>query len=125
MVISVGYRVKSQCGVQFRQCATKVLLQHLVQGYSLNQQRLQERGIEFEQVLGLLTKTLKNQELLSEQGDAVLEVINDYAKSWSLLQAYNEDVLPENTHRQQGLRALGYGHVLSAIEALKMIRMDF
>ncbi|NRB42204.1 MAG: virulence protein RhuM/Fic/DOC family protein [Pseudomonadales bacterium] len=123
VVISVGYRVKSQRGVQFRQWATKVLRQHLVDGYSLNQRRLQERGIEFEQVLGLLTKTLKNQELLSEQGDAVLDVINDYAKSWSLLQAYDEDVLPENKHKQLGLKALGYEHVLSAVEALKMTLM--
>ena len=46
VVISVGYRVKSQRGVQFRQWATKLLKQHLVQGYTLNQKRLEESGID-------------------------------------------------------------------------------
>ena len=45
VVISVGYRVKSQRGVQFRQWATNVLKQHLVEGYTLNQDRLLEQGL--------------------------------------------------------------------------------
>ncbi|MBN6068164.1 virulence RhuM family protein [Aggregatibacter actinomycetemcomitans] len=60
VIISVGYRVKSQRGVQFRQWATQTLKQYLVQGYALNERRLQERGIEFEQVIGLLGQTLSN-----------------------------------------------------------------
>ena len=51
-IISVGYRVNSKRGVRFRQWATRVLRQHLVDGYTLSQQRLQERGIEFEQGFG-------------------------------------------------------------------------
>lgn len=47
VIISVGYRVKSKRGVQFRQWATNTLKQHLLQGYTLNQQRLVQRGIEF------------------------------------------------------------------------------
>jgi len=62
VIISVGYRVKSQRGVQFRQWATRVLKQHLVEGYSLNRKRLQEQVIEFNQVLVLLSKTLVNQQ---------------------------------------------------------------
>ncbi|WP_328515339.1 virulence RhuM family protein [Marinobacterium marinum] len=60
VIISVGYRVKSQRGVQFRQWATSVLKQHLVQGYTLNQKRLAERGVEFEQAVALLSRTLSN-----------------------------------------------------------------
>jgi hypothetical protein len=45
LIISVGYRVKSQRGVQFRQWATKVLREHLIQGYTFNQTRLAERGL--------------------------------------------------------------------------------
>lgn len=44
IIISVGYRVKSQRGVQFRQWATKTLKQHLIDGYTVNEKRLQERG---------------------------------------------------------------------------------
>ena len=50
-IISVGYRVNSMRATQFRQWATGVLKQHLVQGYTLNQKRLAERGIEFELVV--------------------------------------------------------------------------
>jgi len=78
-IISVGYRIKSQRGVQFRQWATRTLKQHLVEGYTLNQRRLKERGIEFEQVLSLLSQTLTNQQLISEQGQSVVSVIHDYA----------------------------------------------
>lgn len=53
-IISVGYRVNSGRATQFRQWATQVLKDHLVQGYTLNQRRLTERGIEFEQAVQLL-----------------------------------------------------------------------
>lgn len=96
VVISVGYRVKSQRGVQFRQWATQTLKQHLVQGYTLNQKRLKERGIEFEQVLNLLSQTLSNQQLINDEGDAVISVSDDYARSWSLLQSYDEQNLKRN-----------------------------
>ena len=58
VIISVGYRVKSRRGVQFRQWATQTLRQHLVQGYTLHEKRLQERGIEIGQALALLQQTL-------------------------------------------------------------------
>lgn len=71
-IISVGYRVSSKRrATQFRQWATKTLKEHLVQGYTLNQQRLQERGIEFEQAINLLSRTLSNQGLVSAAGEAV------------------------------------------------------
>ena len=56
-IISVGYRVSSKRATQFRQWATRVLKQHLVQGYTLNQKRLAERGVEFEQAVALLSRT--------------------------------------------------------------------
>jgi len=89
-IISVGYRISSKRATQFRQWATQTLKQHLVQGYTLNQKRLKERGIEFEQVLNLLSQTLSNQQLINDEGEAVISVINDYARSWSLLQGYDE-----------------------------------
>jgi len=119
VIISVGYRVKSQRGVQFRQWATGVLKQHLVEGYTLNQRRLQERGIEFEQVVELLSKTLANQQLVTEQGAAVLQVINDYARSWSLLQGYDEQSIVDQTARQADMARLELEQVLPAIAELK------
>lgn len=89
-VISVGYRVNSSRATQFRIWATNTLKQHLLEGYTFNKHRLQERGIEFEQALELLSQTLNNQQLINEQGQAVIGVIHDYARSWSLLQGYDE-----------------------------------
>lgn len=92
-IISVGYRVNSSRATQFRIWATRTLKQHLVQGYTVNQRRLQERGIEFEQAVSLLSRTLANQQLVNPKGEAVLAVISDYARSWSLLQGYDEQSL--------------------------------
>ncbi|OBW94941.1 RhuM family protein [Gallibacterium salpingitidis] len=119
VIISVGYRVKSQRGVQFRQWATKTLKQHLIDGYTLNEKRLQERGIDYQQTVELLSRTLLNQQLLNTEGEAVIQVVQDYAKSWSLLQAYDEQSLKENTAKQHHMIALLYDEVLKAISALK------
>lgn len=119
VVISVGYRVKSARGVQFRQWATRTLKEHLVQGYTLNQHRLKERGIEFEQALNLLSRTLANQQLVSADGAAVLGVIADYARSWSLLQQYDEQSLASQTRSQKGMQPLALADVLAAIAQLK------
>lgn len=124
VIISVGYRVKSQQGVQFRQWATQTLKQYLVQGYALNDRRLQERGIEFEQVIGLLGQTLSNQSLLSDEGKAVLSVVQDYARSWSLLQAYDEQSLTANQHKQNNMVPLVLDDVLQAISQLKQALVE-
>lgn len=118
-IISVGYRVNSTRATRFRQWATGVLRQHLVEGYSLDQHRLQERGIAFEQALDLLSRTLANQQLVNAEGAAVVRVIADYARSWSLLQGYDEQSLTGQTDKQRDMRSLHLDEVLAAIAQLK------
>lgn len=120
VIISVGYRVKSQRGVQFRQWATRVLNEHLVQGYTLNTTRLAERGIgEAQQAIELLARTLNNQALVNDAGSAVLALIVDYAKTWRLLLQYDESglTLPVSCQPAQG--ALDHGRAVAAIAKLK------
>ena len=93
--------------------------QHLVEGYTLNQQRLMQRGIEMEQALSLLSSTLQNQQMISESGEAVLAVISDYARSWSLLQAYDEQSLSELAAKQADMQPLVFETVLAAVSELK------
>ena len=81
--------------------------------------RLKERGIEFEQALNLLSRTLSNQGLVSEEGEAVAQVISDYARSWSLLQGYDEQVLAEIGTRQNGMQALDPDNAADAIQQLR------
>lgn len=118
-IISVGYRVSSMRATQFRQWATQVLKDHLVQGYTLNQRRLTERGIEFEKAVNLLSRTLTNQGLVSTEGEAVARVISDYARSWSLLQGYDEQQLAEVGIKQPDMQPLDLDEALQAIGELK------
>ncbi len=118
-IISVGYRVNSTHATRFRQWATRVLREHLVQGYTLNQQRLAERGVEFEQALALLSRTLANQQLVNADRAAVVKVIADYARSWSLLQQYDEQTLASQIQPQNNMQPLALADVLAAIAQLK------
>ncbi len=71
VIISVGYRVNSKRGVQFRQWATRTLRDHLVRGYTLHKQRLAERGLrEARETLDLLAQTFRNQALVDNTGQA-------------------------------------------------------
>ena len=56
---------------------------------------------------------------MADQGQAVLAVVRDYAKTWSLLQAYDEQNLAEITHQQSDMRPLRWDEVLEAIGQLK------
>jgi len=74
--------------------ATRILRDHLVRGYTLNQKRLQEQGLEeIQEALSHLTRTLTQQGLVIEEGQAVLDLIERYAYSWRLLFEYDEERL--------------------------------
>jgi prophage maintenance system killer protein len=96
VIISVGYRVKSRRGTQFRIWATGILRNHLLRGYTLNEKRLRERGLgEIEQAVGLLARTLAANALVTDEGRAVLEVVQKYTRAWRLLLEYDEGRLAE------------------------------
>lgn len=120
VIISVGYRVKSQHGVRFRQWATALIKQHLVDGYTLNQKRLEERGIEISGAISLLSRTLESQKMLTPEGQVVFDVISQYSRSWSLLQGYDEQSLDSTIDIQRGMTALIFDSVKSAVQSLKV-----
>lgn len=120
VIISVGYRIKSKRGTQFRIWATSVLKDHLVKGYTLNQRRLAEKGIhETQQVLALLTNTLDRQNLVNDEGRSVLDIVNRYARTWQLLLQYDEDDLPPPNAGQLTGKELDIDKVRGAISSLK------
>ena len=93
-IISVGYRVNSRRGTQFRIWATRTLRDHLLRGYTLHERRLAERGLgEIEQAVELLTRTLTAHALVTDEGRAVLQVVQQYTRAWRLLLEYDEDRL--------------------------------
>ena len=96
VIISVGYRVKSQRGTQFRQWATRVLRDHIVKGYTVNEQRLREEAAklrEMQQTVDLLARTLTSQQLVTATGRDVLRVINDYAYALATFDRYDHGSL--------------------------------
>jgi prophage maintenance system killer protein len=118
-IISVGYRVNSKRGTQFRIWATRTLKEHLIQGFTLSKRRLKEREVDFEQALQLLSRTLKRQALVSEQGKAVLDVISNYAKTWRLLLQYDEERLKTPEKASPVRFTLDYPAAQEAITLLK------
>ncbi|NOT31406.1 MAG: hypothetical protein HOP15_13245 [Planctomycetes bacterium] len=91
-ILSVGYRVSSKRGTQFPIWATRTLREHLLRGYTLNERRLRERGLgEIEEAVSLLARTLTSHALVTDQGRAVLEVVQRYTRAWRLLLEYDEE----------------------------------
>jgi hypothetical protein len=85
VIISVGYRVKSQRGTQFRIWATNVLRQHLVQGYTVHAQRLKELN----QAVRLVADVAHRRTLTGDEATALLEVVADYAYALEVLDDYD------------------------------------
>jgi prophage maintenance system killer protein len=95
VIISVGYRVKSQRGTQFRMWATQRLREYLVQGYSLNQQRFDKNSAELQQALKLIQKAASSPELQTDQGRGLVEIVSRYTQTFLWLQRYDEGLLDE------------------------------
>lgn len=94
-IISVGYRVNSSQATRFRQWATRTLRQHLVQGYTLNQRRLENNARELEQALRLVRQLAANPELEAGAGRGLADIVSRYAQTFLLLQRYDEGLLAE------------------------------
>ncbi|OGR02316.1 MAG: hypothetical protein A2520_07265 [Deltaproteobacteria bacterium RIFOXYD12_FULL_53_23] len=96
VIISVGYRVKSKQGTQFRIWASRVLKEYLVQGYALNTQRLQtqqEHIKQLERTLTLFQQNLIEQASLPE-ARGLVSVIAGYARTFVLLNQFDSERLP-------------------------------
>ena len=86
MIISVGYRVKSQNGVIFRKWATKILKDYMIKGYAVNQKRLEylEKTVKLIDIAGRIDTKLKENE-----AQEIIKVINNYSNALDLLDDYD------------------------------------
>lgn len=115
-ILSVGYRVNSKQATRFRQWANSVLKDYLLKGYALNNNLLDKAHHEYQNLLNLLNKTLANNQLITSQGQSVINLINEYATTWTSLLQYDEDrlLIPDNIHKssirltpESALQAIG------------------
>lgn len=118
VVISVGYRIKSERGVQFRRWASNVLRQHLVQGYTLNRARFEQNAAELQQALALIRKAAQSPELTREAGSGLVEIVSRYTQTFLWLQRYDEGMPAEPTG-QSGGRLPDADEAMAALLALK------
>jgi prophage maintenance system killer protein len=122
VIISVGYRVKSLRGTHFRQWATNVLRQYLVQGYVLNEKRLRESArqlADLKRLVQLQGEVAASQELTSDQSDALLRVLGDYARALDVLDQYDHQRLRVRGTATEEPFELTYEAGLEAVESLR------
>ena len=115
MIISVGYRVKSQNGIIFRKWANKILKDYMIKGYAINQKRLE-----------CLEKTVKlidianraNENLESADAKEILKVIGNYSKALDLLDDYDHRTLlkPKGSNSKKQIK---YEDCLEIIKKLR------
>ena len=120
VIISVGYRVKSQRGVQFRQWANRVLKQYLIKGYAINERLRHEQISELRQLVQVVSRTLQH----SEQQDTIetqdlLVVVVDYTYALDTLDNYDYERLTiDQTTKVSSFHAT-YENAMEQIQRLR------
>ena len=115
VIISVGYRVKSLRGTQFRIWATGVLRDHLVKGYSVNANRLRDLN----RAVRLIADTARRGDLSGDEAKALLAVVGDYNQALGLLDDYDHQRVAKPKSAGAVTHALGYEESLRIVEQLR------
>lgn len=117
-VISVGYRVNSRKGTQFRIWATQRLKEYLVQGYALNQQRLeaqQEKLAELRQAIALSSRLIHQKPLSTAESQGILAILEQYSLALSVLDDYDHQRLQVAGTRAAAHPKIGYDEAMAQI----------
>jgi len=122
VIISVGYRVKSQRGTQFRIWATNVLRQHLVDGYTLNKKRLmaQERGIRTLQEAVRLLGNVALLEVVSDEAKGIVQIITEYSRALTILDDFDHQRLSAPEGTKQAKFELTYEGAKKIIDQMRL-----
>jgi prophage maintenance system killer protein len=119
VIISVGYRVKSKQGTQFRQWATQRLKDYLVQGYAINEKRLQEATGKFQDLknaVKLAAKAGNIEALTTVEAKGILGVIEQYAYALETLDKYDHQKLTiETPNEETEIQKLTYENAIQQI----------
>lgn len=115
VIISVGYRVNSKKGTQFRQWATQRLKEYLLKGYSVNQKRLDQ----LQQTIKLITESGSGTELQLNEAKGLLEIINNYTQSFIILNKFDSHTLETERLNENITYEIVYEEAIKAIAELK------
>jgi len=120
IIISVGYRVKSLRGTQFRIWATKTLKDHLVKGYTINEKRLLQSQNQLKELQGAITflQEKSKNELLTGQEHEILSLLANYSKTLTLLEQYDKEKI-SLVNKTKAKFTLKYDDAIAIIEKIK------
>ena len=121
-ILSVGYRVNSIRGTQFRIWANKVLRDYLTKGYVIDQKRFQEQSRQLEelkQTVKLLGNVIESKALNSDEATGLLKVVTDYAYALDVLDKYDHQLLEIEGTSPRELFQITYPAAMEAIKGLK------
>ena len=122
VIISVGYRIKSKRGTQFRIWANQILKDYLVKGYVINQKKLEKQLEQFnklKETIKILGNTLKYKELSKNESKGLIKIISDYSYALEILDQYDYQTLKiENTSKEE-IYKLTYEEAIKQIELVK------
>ena len=116
MAISVGYRVNSKRATQFRIWATKTLKDHILKGYTINQQRLTESQDKFKELQSAIAflQEKSQKKAFKGQEKEILSLLSNYSKTFSILEQYDKRVLKKPKGRKPEF-VLGYQNCVEII----------
>jgi prophage maintenance system killer protein len=122
MIISIGYRVNSIKGTQFRIWANKVLKDYLTKGYAIDKKHFREQSRqldELKQTVKLLGNVIGSKELSSDEATGLLRIVTDYTYALDILDQYDHQVLQIHDTTSEQIFRITYAAAMGAIKGLK------
>jgi len=114
-ILSIGYRVNSKQGTQFRIWATQRLKEHLIQGYTINEQRL----LQLKQSVKLIQSAAASEELNNTQSKEIIQVLADFALGLDILDGYDNQSLQIKDVTVGAAYRIDYHQAIKAINQLR------
>ena len=125
MILSVGYRVNSKRGTQFRIWANRILKEYLVKGYTINQKRLLEQQQRIEELRGsiaMVERSILEQVETIDEVRAIVRLLSDFSKGLEILDDYDHEALAKEGNTRTRAIVIRKEEFLTVIEAM---RRDF
>jgi len=122
MILSVGYRVNSKRGTQFRIWANRILKEHLVNGYTINQKRLMEqqsRLRELKESISLVERSLLSEVKNIEEARTIIKVLADFASGLAILDDYDHETLETKGKSPAEAVKIGMDEFLKVVETMR------
>jgi len=114
-IVSVGYRVNSKRGTEFRIWATNVLKQHIVQGYTVNEKRLRQ----LKQTLKLASDISKRKPLSGDEASILLQTVSEYAGALDLLDDYDHQRVAIGKVSSRKAKPVSYEECIKLVDAMR------